>query len=213
MRSRGTTVGPLHRAAVLGLLFGWVGIGILCAAEEPEAVGQPPSDAEIGQTQIYATPEQALAELYPGTASIGRARLALSASETERLQAELGQPLGADTVEVLVPRAENGDLLGYALVDEEIGKYRPITFLVGTTAELQVVGVEVLVYRESRGGEVQRERFLRQYRGKTADDPIRISRDILNIAGATLSVRALNLGVRRSLLVLQALSERGALPE
>ncbi|MEZ4647888.1 MAG: FMN-binding protein [Candidatus Eisenbacteria bacterium] len=115
-------------------------------------------------------------------------------------------------MELLCPRAESGALLGYALVDEEVGKYRPITFLVGTDADLSVKGVEVLVYRESRGGEVQKARFLRQYRGKVADDPIRINKDILNIAGATLSVRALNLGVRRVLVSLEMLSERGALP-
>jgi hypothetical protein len=114
-------------------------------------------------------------------------------------------------VTVFLPRDGDGEPLGFAVVDEEIGKYRPITFMVGTTPDLEVRNVEVLVYRESRGGDVRRNRFLRQYRGKSADDPIRSYQDIINIAGATLSVNALNLGVKRVLLVLEILAERGEL--
>jgi hypothetical protein len=83
--------------------------------------------------------------------------------------------------------------------------------MVGTDTGLAVRNVEILVYRESRGGEVRRTRFLRQYRGKTGDDPIRTNRDILNIAGATLSVTALNHGVKRVLATLSLLAERNAL--
>jgi hypothetical protein len=94
------------------------------------------------------------------------------------------------------------------MIAEEVGKYRPITFMVGTTPERAVRNVEVLIYRESRGGEVRRSRFLNQYRGKSAGDPIRTNRDILNIAGATLSVNALNHGVKRVLLTLELLAAR-----
>jgi hypothetical protein len=117
----------------------------------------------------------------------------------------------ADTVVVYKPRNAEGTLLGYAVLGEEIGKYRPITFMVGTDTAFAVRDVEILVYRESRGGEVRRARFLRQYRGKTDDDAIRTSRDILNVAGATLSVTALNHGVKRILATLSLLAERNAL--
>ena len=68
----------------------------------------------------------------------------------------------------------------------------------------------ILVYRESRGGEVRRQRFLRQYRGKDGRDPIRINRDIINITGATMSVRALNTGVRKSLSLLEETFDESA---
>ena len=71
-----------------------------------------------------------------------------------------------------------------------------------------VRGVEVLVYRESRGGEVRRSRFLRQYGGKDADDAIRLNRDIINVAGATLSVRAMNRGVKAALVTRDVLARR-----
>ena len=55
-----------------------------------------------------------------------------------------------------------------------------------------------------RKSEVRRSRFLRQYRGKSSADPIRINRDIINITGATLSVRALNTGIKKQLVLVEA---------
>ncbi len=88
---------------------------------------------------------------------------------------------------------------------EEVGKYRPITFMVGVTPDFVVRDVAVLIYRESRGGDVKRRRFLDQYRGKSLRDPIDVHRDIINISGATISVRSLNAGVKRVLAELALL--------
>ena len=59
--------------------------------------------------------------------------------------------------------------------------------------------VEILVYRESQGSEVQDPKFLKQFEGKVLADPIRPGKDIQNISGATLSVRSVSLGSRRAL--------------
>ena len=68
---------------------------------------------------------------------------------------------------------------------------------------MKVESVHVMVFRESRGGEVRRRRFLAQYDGKSLRSPIRINRDIVGVTGATLSVRAMNAGVKKSLAVVQ----------
>ena len=99
----------------------------------------------------------------------------------------------------------SGSLRVYYVITDEIGKYRQITFMVGVTPDLRVRDVAVMVYRESRGGEVRRKRFLSQYRGKTAGSAIDVGRDIINISGATISVRSLNAGVKRVLAELTAL--------
>ena len=61
--------------------------------------------------------------------------------------------------------------------------------------------VELLVFREARGSEVGRKRFNAQYEGKTVSDPIRINKDIINISGATMSVRSISAGVKRVLVL------------
>ena len=61
--------------------------------------------------------------------------------------------------------------------------------------------VEILIYREPIGGEVKSEAFRKQFQGKKDTDPVRSGQDIKNITGATLSSRAVSLGVKRALLL------------
>lgn len=73
---------------------------------------------------------------------------------------------------------------------DEIGKTQPITtgFVVNGG---RVEQVKVLIYRESHGFEVSRSSFTKQFQGVTLQESGELSRGINNIAGATLSVRAL----------------------
>ncbi|HLE26458.1 MAG TPA: FMN-binding protein [Thermodesulfobacteriota bacterium] len=93
-------------------------------------------------------------------------------------------------------------VIGYAVIVDEIGKHRPITFIVGVTPEGKAENIAVMVYREPYGSEIRAKRFLKQYEGKTLDDPIRTRKDIVNISGATLSVRAANVGVKKALALI-----------
>lgn len=72
---------------------------------------------------------------------------------------------------------------------DEIGKTQPITtgFVVNNGAIEQV---RVLIYRETIGSEVRRANFTRQFSGAKLNGS-RLDRRVNNIAGATLSVRAL----------------------
>lgn len=185
---------PLTGAFVLA-------VGLSAAARAEPA--PEPSTEEIGSVAVYLTPEEARAQAFPG-AHFETRPVPITDGLRARARARGLTPFAADSVAVYIARDAAGGLLGYAVGGDEVGKYRPITFLVAVDAGLAVTSVAILVYRESRGGEVRRQRFLNQYRGKDGDDPIRIDRDIVNITGATLSVRALNGGVRKALLLLQA---------
>jgi hypothetical protein len=91
---------------------------------------------------------------------------------------------------------------GYALVQNTIGKHKPMTYMVGVDARGRVSNVELLVFREARGSEVRTKRFNVQYEGKTVLDPVRINKDIINISGATMSVRSISAGVKRVLVLV-----------
>ncbi len=160
--------------------------------------------AVAGGGPLHLTPDQAIAEVFGDGVRAVESDAHLSGAQMARIASASGSSEvvpGARTWSVY----QGERLVGYAMVLDERGKYRPITFLVGTDPAFQVRGVEVLAYREDRGGEVQRARFLRQYRGKTLDDPIRTHRDIVNVTGATISVTSMNTGVRRALATLQEL--------
>jgi Na+-translocating ferredoxin:NAD+ oxidoreductase RnfG subunit len=95
-----------------------------------------------------------------------------------------------------------GERIGYAIVCEEIGRDRPITFIVAANPDGTVKDVAIMVYRETRGGEVRYPAFTRQFKGKSLRHPIQGQGDIRNITGATLSVRAMATGVRKALALI-----------
>jgi hypothetical protein len=81
---------------------------------------------------------------------------------------------------------------------EEIGKEELITagFVV---ADGRIDHVRVLVYRESRGGEVRYSAFLRQFKDSKLAQDSTLDRNIDGIAGATLSVGAMERMARLAL--------------
>lgn len=95
------------------------------------------------------------------------------------------------------------DVLGWAVVLEEIGKHRPITSIVGVRPDGKVQDVAVMIYREAYGGEVGSRRFLEQYPGRDSSDAL--TSKIRNVAGATLSVAAMNRTVTKGLAAVDVL--------
>lgn len=85
-----------------------------------------------------------------------------------------------------------------AWILEEIGKEEPITagFVVENGKVLQA---RVLIYRESRGGEIRYPAFLKQYEGAGLTTKDYLDRSIDGISGATLSVRAMERMARLAL--------------
>ncbi len=139
----------------------------------------------------YPSEAEALASFFPGAASIER-ELAL-VDEPGTL--ELRRDRTPRHLFRHVARGADGQLLGYAVVDDVLGKARPITYLLAVDAAGTVLGVEVLVYRESHGHEISREAFRRQFIGKDEADRPKLDGDIRNISGATISCPAITDGV------------------
>ena len=151
----------------------------------------------------YLSVEQAQRQLFPGAERFTATALQISGQMRARVAAESGVP---DGQEPRVWRALNGDtLLGSFFVDEVIGKHELITYAVAIDPQGIVRGVEILDYRETRGGEVRDPRWRAQFVGKGPRDALRLGEDIQNLSGATLSSRHITDGVRR-LVVLHRLA-------
>lgn len=179
-------------------------VSLLINASAARATDEPTPE-EIGAVQVLQSDADALDEIFDDIDSTHCDTIVVFDSMRAALESRLERTV-RDSVYIVYDVFDDGAFTGYGIVSEERGKYRPITFMAGISPDLHVVDVRVLVYRESRGGEVEHTRFLRQYRGKDIDDPLRINRDIINITGATISVRALNAGVRKALAVAEWLN-------
>jgi Na+-translocating ferredoxin:NAD+ oxidoreductase RnfG subunit len=154
----------------------------------------------------YLSVEAAQRAAFPDATAFVPLPLALDAATRTRL-AEVAHPPGARDPRAW--RATAGErTLGRFYVDAVIGKQEYITYSTAVDASGRVLRVEVLDYRETHGWEIRNERWRAQFAGKTAADPVAVSRDIANVSGATLSCRHVTDGVRRLLALDAVLANR-----
>ena len=95
------------------------------------------------------------------------------------------------------------NLLGVLVLDQVFGKHELIDYAVAIAPDGRVLQVELLEYRENYGGEIRGEKWRAQFRGKTAAAPLKLTGDIYNISGATISCRHVTEGVKRVLTTFE----------
>lgn len=153
------------------------------------------------EMQVFLEEEEALASVFKGCDEVLVDQLALTPEEKQKLENRLKARIDENAFDVFTGK-KDGKIYRYAIITDEMGCFHPITFIMSMKPEGKIEQVAVMIYRESRGKEVIRQRFLHQYKGKSLNNPIRINKDIINITGATTSVRGVNRGVRKMMAVL-----------
>jgi H+/Na+-translocating ferredoxin:NAD+ oxidoreductase subunit G len=150
----------------------------------------------------YLTAAEAARSLFPDADGQSMQLVQLSDAERDRIKALSGERQRWKTQEAW--RAERGGaLLGWTVVDEVIGKHEYITYATGISVDGHVVGIEIMSYRETHGGEVRQADWRQNFVGKTLTDAFDLGADIPNISGATLSCRNITDGVKRLLALHQ----------
>jgi Na+-translocating ferredoxin:NAD+ oxidoreductase RnfG subunit len=192
----------LSRDSLTALARAALALAVLAGALPAVARGDDPPAAAV--EDVYLSAREALRVVLPADEArdIERTDVLLRAGERANLEKRLRTRLFEDRHVVYRGRAASGEVTGYAVITEEIGKFKPITFIVGIRPDGSIREVAVMVYRESHGSDVRRRRFLAQFDDKRPGDGLQPNRDILNVTGATLSVRAVARGVRKALLVV-----------
>lgn len=99
------------------------------------------------------------------------------------------------------------NILGYAILDNTMGKVKPITFLVMFNKDLSIKDVEIIKYREQHGGAVGDPNWLNQFKNKNINSVIELNNNIDGISGATISVKSIINGVKLLLNLINNLGE------
>lgn len=159
------------------------------------------TEDEINHAEVFMTEEDAVKIMLAGTERVRKDVIRLSQEKKDAIEQRIGWKFPEESFELYI--GETGDRIdGYAMVHNTIGKHKHMTYMVGVDNRGACTDVELLVFREAKGSEVRRKRFNAQYEGKTVSDPIRINKDIINITGATMSVRSISAGVKRVLVLV-----------
>ena len=141
----------------------------------------------------YLSVAQAQAQIFPGE-KLSPVTLTVSDEQVRAIERASGVDVRNRSPALW--RSAGG---AWLIVDEVVGKHEFITFALGITSGGAVKQVEIMDYRESYGHEVRGELWRRQFVGKTAAQSVKLTGDIENIGGATLSSKNVTNGVRRLL--------------
>lgn len=160
---------------------------------------------------VYLTEEEGLRKMMPEADRFETDQVDLSVDQLAQAQKLAGRAFREDDYRFRIGK-KGEEVVGYATILEVVGKERPITFLIGIQLNGEVKGVEVLVYRESRGSEVRNARFMAQFVRKKIDNPLRLGDDIESISGATLSSRAAAYAVKKALAIFEVIYKRRISP-
>lgn len=149
---------------------------------------------------VYWTKADVLESCFPG-AAIEEQTYTLGADEAAAIAAQVGRPRASYTVEIA---RSGGQVVGYAVLDQELGQHEPIDFVVAFAPDGTIARVEILAYREAYGDGVRSAGFRAQFVGKRGSSSMRAGKDIQIVSGATISSRSVSTGVKRASLVLDA---------
>ena len=171
------------------------------------ACGLPELKAQSSLPQFTEKATISLKRLFGDSITVQQRTVHLTADEKKKISEKIHSVLASDTIAVLVCLSHNKQL-GYGVVDNVKGKTQLITYLVATKPDGTIADVDVLAYRESYGGEIAYDSFRKQFRNKTSSDEFQPGKDIKNVSGATISVRAITFGTKRIVATLDAIKNR-----
>jgi Na+-translocating ferredoxin:NAD+ oxidoreductase RnfG subunit len=143
--------------------------------------------------KTYLSVEQAQALMFPGVRLTAAFRVL---SEAEAKAIERAADVAVRQHDLKAWRAATG---GWFMVDQVLGKHEFITFALALDADGAVKAVEILEYLESYGDEIRDPAWRAQFTGKRHGAALKLTGDIKNISGATLSCRHVSDGIKRLL--------------
>src|SRR2546430_8147004 len=116
----------------------------------------------FGQEGVFLKEEDAPKAVFPDANSFERRVIPSGEELKQKIQQRMGKTktfLWEDSYVTFV--AKKGDtILGYAVIVEEIGKHRPITFIVGVGNDRKINDAALMVYCDAYGGGVPRRHGL-----------------------------------------------------
>ena len=159
------------------------------------------TDQEMTMAEVFMSEDEGVKTMFPKSERVRKDLIKLNAEKKTQIEDRIGWKFPEEEFEVYI--GETGTRVdGHAMVQNTIGNHKPMTYMVGVDGQGSVSDIELLVFRESRGSEIRQKRFNSQYEGKTVLDPVRINKDIINISGATMSVRSMSAGIKRVLVLV-----------
>jgi hypothetical protein len=178
---------------IAGLL---VGLAMpVVAAEEEEGKFRP---------RVYLTEEEAVDYQTQEGDRVEKTTFTLSDTDMKKLRKRQRVNIFTDEYTLYkIYRPDESEPYRYAIPIQQPGQHEYMDLMYGVNADGTINRIDLMVYREPYGGEVRSRRFMQQYEGRSLEDSeFRVNLDIIHIAGATISAKAVSSGTRKVLEML-----------
>jgi Na+-translocating ferredoxin:NAD+ oxidoreductase RnfG subunit len=160
---------------------------------------------------VFASEDEGVKQAFPDADKIEAQHYVLDDAQVTRVE-QLAQAKLERHVWTIHTASRAGEVLGYAVLDIDTVRTLPEALLVVLTKDGAVRSLRVLAFHEP--SEYQpRQSWLDQFAGKKLSPELQLRRDVLAIAGATLSSQSVTRAVRRSLALYQVLLQSPAAAE
>lgn len=156
----------------------------------------------------FLTQAEAQRALFPEATAFTEHPITLNDDQRKRIK-ELSGVVQRNPAQSTWQAMRGDTALGWFIVDEVVGKHEFITYAAALSPTGTVIGIEILVYRETHGGQVRDAAWRKLLSGKTLKDKFQLDVDVPNISGATLSCRNVMNGVKRLLALQQVVLNNG----
>ena len=150
---------------------------------------------------VWRKPDQDIRQFFP-TADTYKTEVKEPGSKKSAIEKRIGRKLDADEQEFKFFRIiDGGKKIGTIMTHLGKGQYGAIEIVVAIDNAGKVKGVGIQRDREKKRAELRSDKFLGQFAGKTAGDPVAVGKDIKPVPGAEKSSDTVAFSVKK-LLVL-----------
>ena len=155
----------------------------------------------IISSEIKESSVKAIQNFYNDSIEVISKKFKIPKKIKKEIQNKVKQKFFRDQIYYWIIKKDDKNI-GYALLDNSIGKSMPITYLVIFDSNQQIVHSGIIKYREGYGGEVAGKKWLAQFNGMKRDSLYKFPENIAGISGATISVRSVTKGFGKLSLLL-----------
>jgi Na+-translocating ferredoxin:NAD+ oxidoreductase RnfG subunit len=152
--------------------------------------------------EIKLETEASLKKILGEHISLNYEKFIIPTSIKKEVEASSKQKFYSDHIYLYKIHNDN-QLKAVAFLDNVYGKSLPITFLVVIDLSGNIIGTDIIKYREPYGGAVQNENWEKQFSGKNSNSNLKVGEDIDAISGATISVNSVTKGIQKILLLYE----------
>ena len=154
---------------------------------------------------VWRKPDQDIKQYFPG-ADTYTTDLKEPGKKKSVVEKRIGRKLDADEQEFKFYRIiEHGKRVGTIMTHLGKGEYGAIEIVVAIDRNGKVKGVGIQRDREKKRAELRSDKFLGQFRGKSASDPVEVGKDIKPVPGAEKASDTVAFSVKKLLVLYDEL--------